>query len=146
MNKILILMICVLFINCLNDSYVSESMNCNFFKGNHELLSLSNYDKQHSSSSGGVFLVFGSWKSENEIIQGVKYTWKNNNGEYMLSTLPVDRVRLVIDDTYVNPYVKFRWQGCNYMRESDWQSYIEYAVFHVNKSNIVYDTVKINLK
>lgn len=43
----------------------------------------------------------------------IKYMWLMNDTTYHMSTVPISKVRIKIDENVYEPYVKYRWCACN---------------------------------
>jgi hypothetical protein len=161
-----------LFVGCTVDDYKNtpewapkfkqiEDIKFNFFNGSHKLLSLNNYvrNETHEKSTGVFILIGGMYDSEKtqKYYKYVNFTWLNNNGEYVLSELPYNKVKLIIDDNINAPYCKFVWGDReNYVyadfcsddrfifAENVWGDYVRYVIFYI-KSNQIKNEIKLDL-
>jgi len=57
--------------------------------------------------------LFGSYKSESGEERTVTFAWLNNQNEYVITTLPLEKIRVRIDNSNDKPYVKFKWRVCD---------------------------------
>lgn len=91
----------------------------------------------NSKASGGFFLVVGGFKSETKTTALVKFAWEMNDGAYAISSLPLEKIRVKIDEKATTPTIKFRWTR-NY-NVHDLQTLIDesvcYAVITVKESD-----------
>lgn len=76
--------------------------------GNHELLSL-NVTTERKSEMNGMFFIIGAVNSKSYSETLVTFSWKTINDEYIISKLPIHKIRIKIDNSVTIPYVKFRW-------------------------------------
>ncbi len=120
---VVLLMFVVLFIGLLllEKFYPSPDVPegitiINNLERKHDLRKLSSKDVTYSESSsewsGGFFLVVGSASGESHSKTVTKtmitFAWKNENGEYIVSSLPIDQVRFAFSENLENPTVSFR--------------------------------------
>lgn len=92
--------------------------------GNHDLRQMFTRDKVSSSpgSMGGFFLfgiggMSGS-SGETKVERVVTFAWKNPKNEYIISTFPIEKIRVSFDSSLKTPYVKFCWRsGASYNRD-----------------------------
>ncbi len=58
-------------------------------------------------ASGGYFLIAGSMTAESVSKTEVRFAWQMNDGTYVVSALPLEQVRIRIDDSVKAPTVEF---------------------------------------
>lgn len=78
-------------------------------QGEHQLRKVVERVESKSSFSGGFFLFVGIMEGNTESYSKVRFAWQMNDGTYALSSLPMDRVRVKIDNSVATPTIKFRW-------------------------------------
>lgn len=123
-----------------------------FFKGNHDLLALNSFVSKsiQTKSEGNFFLFVGSYSSETttSFPTQVSFCWKNNKREYMVSSLPMDRVRFQMDSSITKPYCKFKWKSSGgwEFNEDQWLGYVLYAVFVLKPEQVLDKEIKLDLK
>lgn len=121
MKKYLLLTLaCVVFLTACNGSKEPyQSPASEELSGTHILrrFAAREVTTTSSHSSGGFFLVFGGYSSNSTTTQQikVKFAWLNNEGEYVLSELPINKIRVKVDSTINTPYVKFKWTERSFM-------------------------------
>lgn len=122
-----------------------ESCTTQIFKGNHTLRKFNTSIQQAKSTSAGFFFFFGSYDSKESNNKIVTFAWKGNDDIYTISSLPINRIRVKIDDSVDTPYVKFRWTsqvyGCDNI-ENLVDRFVYYAVVCCKSSDW---TLDINL-
>lgn len=127
MKKLLLLLPLVL-VACDMQPSVSEKM----FIGNHELRKMLTTKGIKGSAVLSGFFVLGTGSingdSRTSTDLFVTFSWKGNDGTYMVSTLPVSKFRFAFDDTVSKPTVKFRWRPCYENCDDDKDALIEYVV------------------
>lgn len=84
----------------------------NVFKGEHKLMCMTTYSMMHETG----------FECEYAIVRGdsLHYVWLTNDVTdnnlqfiYCMSSIPVNKVRIKIDENVYEPYVKYRWCACN---------------------------------
>lgn len=129
--KLLSVLLVILCISCKD--YGKEVL-----EGKHELRRFDSYthSEDYDRTSAGFFLFFGSYKSEKGTYSEarVKFAWKDNNGAYVISSLPISRIRVNIDSLITTPYVTFKSQNCKGCND-------EYYVDLNPMTRVVYMTV-----
>jgi hypothetical protein len=65
--------------------------------------------------------------------------WKNYKGETINCILPYDKMRyeFISEDSYDEPYIKFRWNNAESFDCTKWQDYVIYYVVGTKKSWVV---------
>ena len=136
---------CIALQSCSGCSHESKkSRQERIFEGSHKLRRFSTRENNvsESHSSGGFFLFMGGYSSSSNSYSEitVKFALLDNEGNYVLSELSYDKIRVHIDSTVTTPYVKFNWHtypcygfdlmcSINYMvvycREEDFPSAID---------------------
>ena len=124
-----------------------------FFGGEHQLQKLMPFVSQESHiSGGGAFFLFvgvGSVSGSSNTRYEVKFAWKSNlDDTYIISSFPLEKVRVRFDDKNESPTVRFKLncdnQGCggDWALRNGWgQQYtidhgdIEYAVITVKQKD-----------
>jgi len=101
--------------------------------GNKKLKKFRITKTKDTVKQGYFFLFFGECEEFNINKTTVTFYWLNNNNEYIISELPLNRIRIKIDNNITEPYINFvvydniAYYNDNYiMRHID--EYISYAV------------------
>jgi hypothetical protein len=106
-------------------------------------------NKQEGRGSGIFFICVGGFNYSSSTTQTQEkrayFSWLNNSGEYVMSDIPMNKVRFQIDSTVKIPYCKFRWYQSFFQQEC-WYNLIEYVVFVLRPDQIYNKTVGLDLK
>jgi len=117
MKKLILIMFSFMFLLCGcadNPPPKGESKASLIFSGKHELKAMGKINTEiNSHSSGSFFFILGSYYSESKEIKTVSFAWKSGE-EYIISTVPLDKIRIHIDNSIEKPYILFRWKADNY--------------------------------
>jgi hypothetical protein len=97
-----------------------------FFQGEHDLYSF--------SEDTNVKLYINGFKGD--AVGDAQFIWKNNSDQYIMSCLPLDVVRIQIEDNDLKSYCKFRWTSNITWNESKWSLNVIYAVFVLRSDQI----------
>lgn len=81
-------------------------------RGEHLLRKMVNRTETESRVSAGFFLVVGDVGATTSTSVSVKFAWKMNDGIYAISSLPLEKIRIQVDEKADVPTMKFRWQRC----------------------------------
>lgn len=142
------IMFYILFGSCLilnttskaNADFDGKELN-KVFEGMHELKAMA-YSGTSSKSSGSIsgFFIFGfggiGGSVESSSFPTVSFAWKDNRSganDYIISTLPLNKIRIKINDKIQKPYVLFRWTTKSYV-DKNYISSLEEAII----KNILY--------
>lgn len=117
-----------------------------YFKGNKELRRISQQEvKTPQTFSASYFLFFGSAESSGgDKINYIAFSWKNADGEYVLSKVPIEKTRIKFDENAKTPYITFGyndepWVGNEQSVNADINHQIEinidYIVIHCRESD-----------
>lgn len=80
------------------------------FGGNHILRKMGERVESNSHVSGSFFLFAGSLTQSTETVSSVKFAWLMNDGKtYAISSLPIEKIRVVFDDKAETPTIKFNY-------------------------------------
>ena len=63
--------------------------------------------------SGSYFLIGGSASGGSYSSTKISFSWKMNTGEYAISEMPLNEIRVHLDSTITTPYIKFHWKPGN---------------------------------
>ncbi len=84
--------------------------------GTHELRKMVERQGSQTTTSSSFFLVVGSMTQTQTAETLIKFSWKMNDGTYAISSLPLEKIRVRIDETATSPTAQFRWRpwrgGC----------------------------------
>ena len=109
-------------------------------KGEHKLRKMLERSETDSRISGGFFLIVGGLNGTINTSISMKFAWEMNDGTYAISSLPLEKIRVKLDEKVTTPTIKFRWQRWhNSFGTAQVQklmdSYILYAVLTVRESD-----------
>ncbi|MBI3572819.1 MAG: hypothetical protein HY092_01300 [Candidatus Kerfeldbacteria bacterium] len=76
-------------------------------RGHHSLRKVVEWADHQSRIDGGFFLVFGGINSSTSENLRVKFAWRMNDGTYAISSLPLEQIRIKIDDRVTVPTIQF---------------------------------------
>lgn len=155
MKKLFILILVPFIMSCTDTSLKGElakSFN-SFYEGNHTLRKFSSQEmKTASSASASYFLFWGSadYKGEGKTTV-IAFSWQSKNGEYILSKIPMNKVRVKFDNQNKPPYVTFSIDKYAYMSydladesvDYTLQYKLNYVIIHCKESDYPTD-VNIN--
>ena len=101
-------------------------------KGNHSLRKLVERSETQSHASGGFFFVVGSYEANTKTQMLVKFAWQMNDGVYAISSLPLEKIRVRLDNTVKTPTIEFHSDYGDVSTSSDLQviidRFVNYAV------------------
>ncbi|MCX6790946.1 MAG: hypothetical protein NTV62_01985, partial [Candidatus Gribaldobacteria bacterium] len=89
---------------------IKQFKNLGFF-GEHQLSSFKANDDVNSEFSGDFFLGTGSISGKTVSAKEVVFVWKlDGNEKYLVpSSFPVEKIRMIIDETKKIPTIRFQW-------------------------------------
>src|SRR3989344_7043637 len=82
-------------------------------QGEHKLRKMVERTETNSYISGGFFLFVGALSGGTTTNVLVKFAWEMNDGTYALSSLPLEKIRVKLDEKATTPTIKFRWRPHN---------------------------------
>ncbi|MBI3074840.1 MAG: hypothetical protein HYY92_01320 [Parcubacteria group bacterium] len=77
-------------------------------KGAHKLRKMTERTELNSRVSASFFLIVGNVSSKTTSETLVKFAWEMNDGTYALSSLPLERIRVKLDEKATTPTIEFR--------------------------------------
>ncbi len=122
MNRVivtLVLLVGIFVVGCVSreeNSHVSQpyiSQAEPILKGEHKLRKMIQQTGTNSEISGSFFLCIGDLYGSTKTIVSVKFAWEMNDGTYAISSLPLEKIRVKIDENATIPTIKFRWREWN---------------------------------
>ena len=134
-HKLSVLGIAFVFIMVVSQACVdnrSESSVGQILAGEHQLRKMTNVTT--SESNGSFFLFLGSF-SQSESLK-VSFAWKMNDGTFAISTLPMEKIRIKINNVVATPTIKFCWTRSQY-KNVQWaiDHHVLYAVITCKDSD-----------
>lgn len=109
-----------------------KNQNPEFLKETkHELFVFNSKTYNESKSSASYFLIGGNYSSSTNEYTSAIFMWKSINGDLIRSTMDLDKIRVSINDSIVNPYIVFFGIDENiekYRYPTDYQNFIKYFV------------------
>jgi hypothetical protein len=107
--------------------------------GEHQLRKMAERTEVNSRISGGFFLFVGGISGTTQTAVNVKFAWKMNDGTYAISSLPLERIRVRIDENVAAPTIKFRWRpfGGEWTPQPQYlmDNYVSYALITAKESD-----------
>jgi hypothetical protein len=151
-TKLLLLVLVIVCFGCLFTIGIGSQNNLrdqyreqveSVLEGEHPLRKMAERSETNSTTSGNFFMFAGiggggiSGESKTDIY--VKFAWKMNDGDYALSSLPFEKIRVRFDEKIVTPNIKFRWHRWTWGRVPEIQELMEknisYAIITVKESD-----------
>lgn len=115
--------------------------------GRHLLRKFKVKNIQSSSLSAGFFLIAGGASSQSSEEINVTFSWMNRNGDYIISDLPKEQIRVRIDNTVKHPYVTFQpgeWKSIDQIYKNLYFT-ISYMTIHCSEKDYSYEVNLNNL-
>ena len=78
-----------------------------FLTGEHSLRKMTSDKVTSAKTSGGFFLFSGNFNSSSKTEMTVRFAWKMDNDTYILSSLPLEKVRVKINNETKMPTISF---------------------------------------
>jgi len=109
-------------------------------QGEHKLRKMAERTDINSRISGSFFLFVGDITGEVKTSVSVKFAWEMNDGTYAISSLPLEKIRVKLDEKATTPTIKFRWVRWDRPRSAAqvqtlMDYYVSYAVVTVRESD-----------
>ncbi len=108
-------------------------------KDEHILRKMAERTDVNSNISASFFLFVGGFSETTKTTVSVKFAWKMNDGTYALSSLPLEKIRVKLDESTTTPTIKFRWRPWKLCRTPQVQDlmddYVLYAVVTVKEND-----------
>lgn len=130
------LVILIILFTCkdINPEFLEETK--------HELFVFNSKTSNESRSNGSYFLIGGNYSSSTKEYTNAVFMWKSISGEFIRSTMNLDKIRVSINDSIINPYIVFFGINENagkYDYPTDYQSFIDdfidYAVIYCHSKD-----------
>ena len=159
MKKLLSFLFMILMISCTLSGRQKEDdrkrqqskYGYKTFTGQHELRKFKIFSSTESKISGAYFLIAGSVSGESKTQTNVTFSWKMDNGDYIISEMPLTQIKIRIDDNIKKPYVTFEMKECSSffacvsknLDATMWR-WVEYVVVNCSESDYQYD-INLNI-
>jgi len=75
--------------------------------GNHILRKIASEESVESNFRGSYFLIAGSVSGETKTVSKITFAWLNNDGDYEFMNTIIDKIKVHINDSINQPYIKF---------------------------------------
>lgn len=133
MKRLLVLTM-LLLVGCSKPPIKPEPMSKygEIYQGNHLLRQIGSLTTTSTHTGGTYFIIAGGFESSTTSDTEVTFAWLGNDGVYRFQRLPLDRIRIQIDEHIGVPFVKFRWDTWGYIKYAviganpkDWPQYIK---------------------
>ncbi len=108
------------------------------FTGEHKLRKmLPSQEVTTEKASASFFLILGSYNSEKRTDVIVRFAWQTNSGEFAISSLLLEKIRIKLSPVPVEPTIRFRWHRLKYdlPLQEMMDNHIYYAVVTVNEAD-----------
>lgn len=144
MRNLMIVMLIALVLplaGCKEDEPPKPTKAEILLNGTHNLRKMSERTEVNSHISGGFFLVFGILEGGSKTTISVKFAWQMNDGTYAISSLPLEKIRVKLDNKITTPTIEFnRWQRCDAWCDNNSlqgliHDSVEYAIITVKESD-----------
>ena len=103
--KRLLFIILILNLFSCNDLYKNSTRD--FLNGSHELRKFNVVTKEGTRWSAGYFLIGGSASGGTFKKRKVSFSWKSKTGEFIISEIEINKIRVRINDSIEKPTVEF---------------------------------------
>ncbi len=113
-SKKLIILICIALTTmlglsgCRQPAPVSELGQV--LQGEHALRKMGQLVGTTTKSSQCFFLVAYNQNEKKETTVMIKFSWQMNDGNFAISSLPLEKFRFKLDNKTTSPTIKFRWE------------------------------------
>jgi len=81
--------------------------------GDHKLMRFRLQENTTSRWGGMFFLVAGGGSGGTTTQTRVRFAWQQNNGEYMISSVPIEKIHVVLNEDMTVPIVRFTVKESN---------------------------------
>lgn len=105
MSVVLVFLVGLLAVGCTCPPQVEKIL-----RGEHKLRKMTERMDVNSGISGGFFLFAGSLSGSTETTASVKFAWEMSDGTYAISSLPLEKIRVKLDEKAIVPTIKFNWE------------------------------------
>ncbi len=102
-SLIILILLAVFSFGCYKEQKSEDMPAFKLFKGNHELRKMITKDSLELNSVGYFYVS----ASHMETGMKVYFSWLSNDGNYINSSFPIEKVRVKIDNSLKTPYVTF---------------------------------------
>ena len=105
--------------------------------GEHNLRKMTERNGVDLSVSGGFFLVSGEVSVTQKTQTLIKFAWELNDGTYAISSLPLEKIRIKIDNNVTVPTISFSWEENYYKHQIQdlMDCCVDYALITIKESD-----------
>ena len=104
--------------------------------GEHRLRKMIGQTEANVSLSGGFFLFVGDISGRVTTGVSVKFAWEMNDGTYAISSLPLEKIRIKLDEKATTPTIKFRWSPSSSKQVQDLMDWnVLYAIITAREAD-----------
>jgi hypothetical protein len=140
---------------CVHDNKIhadNDRVVAQMFSGNFEIKKFNTYDTKGAWLHGSFFLGCGSIDGGTTDEHMVSFCWKDRDGEYIVSKINVNNIKVKIEPGLTKPYLIFigrfktdGWKNADDTNDvNDWfNTYMTMVVIHCNEDDFKTD-VNIN--
>lgn len=116
MRKLLLIMLAVVWMYGCDEG--NKTVTCeDTFKGQHKLMCIT---PDSTGADCQYMVVFGD---------KARYMWQTNDTSFAMSVISVGKIRVKLDESVDEPYIKYRWCSCR--GSGDLQATIDAYVVYV---------------
>ena len=115
-------------LGCSEHSAKHPTQSEAIYQGSHLLRQIGQKQVTTSSWDASYFIFAGGASGQTVTDEQVSFAWLNNNGEYEFMTVPLQKIRIRLNENVITPFVRFRWKE----RESGRFDEIIYVLVTVN--------------
>lgn len=112
------------------DAAAENQRVVSFLQGQHPLRKIVEWTDRSAHVNGGFFLFLGSISADSKETGKIRFAWRMSDSIYAMSTMPIDRIRVRIDDRAVVPTIAFTWADYRPYRYYEPQDMIDNYVVH----------------
>lgn len=123
MKKLILLITLIALAGCNNETPLGQML-----RGEHQIRAITTDKDLQGNISGAYFLFVGQMSGDVSTITKLRFAWLGNDGNYIISDIPVNKIRIKIDNSKEIPTVKFKWIGCFRTDTESFDKYLLYAL------------------
>jgi len=99
-------------------------------RGEHTLRQISEQDVGGLKIKIKYLFMEGNFTRSSQSFTRVKFVWEMTTNEYVFSSLPIEKIRIKLDNNVEIPTIKFRWRPYNFRGTPDIQGILDYSVIY----------------
>lgn len=119
-----------------------ESAVSEILSGDHTIRALNSHTTTTGELNGGYFLFVGDIHGSITTSTELRFAWLGNDGDYIITDLPLSKIKIRINNKKSVPSVKFKWTRCNFTTPEQIKNSIIYAVIVCNDKDMPQQTAE----